>query len=128
MDVSDLEDISRYNHSMRRGFAEHIVYKFGATFPCILDSSDFINPFAQQIARLFNAQLQRTDCTCIFIKADGLTTLCLSGSLKLKFKIAISEVQTSHCVLSEPDIQIVVIADIKDLENHFKTLLNPILE
>ena len=66
----------------RREFAEHIVYKFGATSPCILDSSDFINPFAQQIARLFNGQI-----TCIFIKADGLTTLCLSGSLKLKIKI-----------------------------------------
>ena len=34
----------------------------------------------------------------------------------------------SDCVLSEPDIKIVVIAGIKDLENHFKTLLNPILE
>ena len=107
----------------RREFAEHIVYKFGATSPCILDSSDFINPFAQQIARLFNGQI-----TCIFIKADGLTTLCLSGSLKLKIKIPISEVQMSDCVLSEPDIKIVVIAGIKDLENHFKTLLNPILE
>ena len=76
-DISDLEDISRYSHTQRREFAEHIVYKFGVSSPCILDSSDIINPFAQHIARLFNGQI-----TCMFIESDRLTTLCLSGSLK----------------------------------------------
>ena len=89
-EVSDLEDISRYDHAQRRAFAEHIIYKFGASSPCILDTSDFINPFAQHVARLFNGQM-----TCLFIKADGLTTLCLSGSPKLKISIAISEAQAT---------------------------------
>ena len=67
-EVSDLKYIIRYDHAQLRAFAEHIIYKFGASSPCILDTSDFINPFAQHVARLFNGQM-----TCLFIKADGLT-------------------------------------------------------
>ena len=76
-DISDLEDISRFSHSQRRAFAEHILFKFGVSCPCILDSSDFINPFAQQLARIFNGHI-----TCIFMESDRLTTICLSGSPK----------------------------------------------
>ena len=77
-DISDLEDLSRYSHAQRRAFAEHIIFKFGVSSPCILDASDFINPFAQQVARIFNGHM-----TCIFIVGERQTTLCLSGSPKL---------------------------------------------
>ena len=77
-DISDLEDLSRYSHAQRRAFAEHIIYKFGVSSPCKLDDSDFINPFAQQVARIFNGHM-----TCIFFVGERQTTLCLSGSLKI---------------------------------------------
>ena len=76
-DITDLEDISRYGHAERRAFAEHIIYKFGVSSPCILDNSDFINPFATELARLFNGHM-----TCSFIVRGRITTLCISGSLK----------------------------------------------
>ena len=77
-DITDLEDISRYGHAERRAFAEHIIFKFGVSSPCILDSSDCINPFATELSKLFNGQM-----TCSFIVRDRVTTLCISGSLNL---------------------------------------------
>ena len=93
-EVSDLKDISRYDHAQLRAFAEHIIYKFGASSPCILDTSDFINPFAQHVARLFNGQM-----TCLFIKADGLTTLCLSGFPKIKPVLRSVKLRLPLCVV-----------------------------
>ena len=94
-DISDLEDISRYSHEQRRAFAEHIIFKFGVSSPCILDASDFINPFATQVARLFNGHM-----TCIFIVGERETTLCLSGSPKNIFILTISG--TGYTTVSMP--------------------------
>ena len=75
-DISDLEDVSRFGHQMRRKFAEHIVFKFGVSSPCILDHSDFdINPFGKRLAEIFN-----NHATCSFLSAGRTTTLVLSGS------------------------------------------------
>ena len=88
-DITDLEDISRYSHAERRAFAEHIIYKFGVSSPCILDNSDFINPFAVELARLFNGHM-----TCSFIVRGRITTLCISGSPKI-FQYSISGIWTA---------------------------------
>ena len=120
-DISDLEDISRYSHEQRRAFAEHIIFKFGVSSPCILDASDFINPFATQVARLFNGHM-----TCIFIVGERETTLCLSGSLKyIHFDNQWDWVY--HCEYALFKIQIVNIAGILKYYGFFKIHLNPIL-
>ena len=78
-DITDLEDISRYSHAQRRQFVEHIVFKFGVSCPCNLNESDFINPFARELAQLFNGHM-----TCSFLEGNRVTTLCISGSLNFK--------------------------------------------
>ena len=92
-DITELEDISKFSHRQRRTFAEHIIFKFGISSPCILDDSDFINPFAKELARIFNGHI-----TCSFILGDRDTTLCLSGFPKIKTVNQSVKIKQSLCV------------------------------
>ena len=122
LDITDLEDISRYGHVERRAFAEHIIFKFGVSSPCILDNSDCINPFAIELFRLFNGHM-----TCSFIVRDRVTTLCISGSLKYN-QYSISETRTTTVSCRSLKYRLPILRVLEYFESHFKNQINPTLD
>ena len=85
--VDGVETISRFPHAQRRIFASNLIQKYGPSKFHQLAEADICNPFARELAKLFNDNMQvywmRRQTDSVLILTGYFQKLSILGYVKL---------------------------------------------